>query len=234
MLIKFVKSLGEFVPAAALLSGLMYVFGIAVASTIDRRLGVGNIEVSRERAISLGLLTLVLSVPYARYALNFEAYKDDLDSGGLKQKLRTLFSIGIHPIVYSIVIAIFFLLAGMNTIAHYIVFSQVAHATFFALQVLLKLRSVSSLSSSTRLVGCMSPFLVMGIVVPFLPVAYGGHQGPEVSIRLHDQPNLTGQVKVIDGRMVVIESNQKFTAIPWEKIESVESVGRVSELSATQ
>lgn len=210
-------------PGLLILASGLYGLGLYTAYRMDSLLGVGSIEVSRERAVCLGVVLLVVLSPTIVYWAELkEMYAEFSDSNSLT-RLKLALVASLVPVVCGVLL--FFLLVPLFGVTRtdLLVFSLAF--PLFVISFLV----VQSGSNARRIVFGWPIFLM--VIAPFLtqtfsqwlPSSFGGHIGPEVKIVLQDRSEINGSIASSDSRTVVIKAESSYQAISRDQISRIES-----------
>ena len=219
----YLEVIGRAAPGIALLAGLLYVLGLYTAYRLDSSLGVGTIEVSRERAVSLGIVNLVLLLPSIAFWFNVRENRAALSAEKLLERAKTALMLAVVPAIVA------FMIIFLS-----IVMLGVKETTALSLVVLFPITtivmfSISSDDFARHLVNGWPLFLAIilpllaSIAGAWLPSEFGGHAGKGISIILKDGTLYQGTHRVSDSQIIVISSSGTNTAISRDEISTVHS-----------
>lgn len=220
---RWIEKLPTFIPVVAAISGGLFVLGLFVAFCIDSSLGVGNVEVSRERAVCLGIaLSLVLLPTFSLWA-SFRESNHELES----PEWRIRFSASMRSSAEAIFVAWLLTILGF-VVGGKSVSVAIGISTLFPVVVACHLVTASK-GNARRLVhgwplfGIILAFIPLTMIGSWLPVQFGGHVGPRVTLVLKDGSELKGRLKVSDSKVVVVKTGTTIKAISRDDIRSIEA-----------
>lgn len=213
----------RFAPASALGVAVLYALGLYTAFSMDATLGIGSIEVSRERAVCLGMLQLVLGIPSIVFWLCVEESEAELSDPSFWKRLRVSGRCLILPILFG------FFLGFALSFAFYVERRETLGIHLYFPILLALFLILNSKSNARRLVKAWPIFSVVLLAIqpPFLavwlPMEFGGHAGKSIRVIFKDKTSVSGTLRMSDSKILVLETERGVTAISRDEVHSVES-----------
>lgn len=213
-------------PAILIGGSALYALGLYAAFRMDALLGVGAIQVPRERAVSLGIVQLFLLLPLILFWLTIRDTLSDCSEVKLISRLK---SVGLAIILPALSIILLVVLA--------VAVLGVSHTESLILSTSIPLLSIAFLllhssSNARRIVYGWPLFLALSAPIPALSLSswllysFGGHVGPQVLIRMKDTSTYSGRLKAMDTSVVVIFVDSKNVSISRSEILVIEQLKR--------
>lgn len=217
------KYISERASGIALLAGLLYVLGLYAAYRMDSSLGVGTIEVTRERAACIGVVQLILALPGVALwwgirgsiaSLSAPRFLDRLKAG-LLVSFGPAFAAGTIPLLVSIVF-------GVQEVS-------ILAALIIAPLVFVLMSLVQSPSFARRFLTAWPIYLLLYLSIVataiggWLPSEFGGHAGKSLTVILRDGTMHHGTHRVSDSKVIVLTTSATNIAISRDEILTVYS-----------
>lgn len=219
----YLEVIGNVAPGIALLAGLLYVFGLYSAYRMDSSLGVGTIEVSRERAVCLGFINLVLIAPSAVFWSNIRENMVALSTKSYFERLKVTLWNAIVPSVLA-----FMLVFLASTILGIEQNHLLATAVYLPIALMVIFLFTSSSFSRQIVTGWLWFLLITlsalaSLTGLWLPSEFGGHAGKRLIIIMKDGTIYQGTHRVSDSKIIVLSTSNTNQAISRDGILSIES-----------
>lgn len=217
------KKISETASGIALLAGLLYVLGLYSAYRMDSSLGVGTIEVTRERAACIGVVQLILALPALAFWMNVRENIGALSSPRFLERWKA----GLLNFVFPVLTASFITLLASTVF-------MIQEVSVLALVVICPLAPIlmfilQSQSFARRFLTSWPVLLPIYLSIsaaatgPLLPSEFGGHAGKSLTIILKDGTMHHGTHRVSDSKVIVLTTSATNIAISRDEILTVHS-----------
>lgn len=220
----YLEGLGKVAPGLAVGAALLYALGLYSAYRMDATLGIGTVEVSRERAICLGIALLIQVMPVTLFWLNVRENMTEAADSNLWMRVKVTLNLAVFPGIVSGLLTI-----ALTAVCGVTPTAQIWFSTLFPVALLISML-IQSASNVRRLVVFWPLFAVilLGFIAPlqgaWLPCELGGHSGKKIQVLLKDGKSLAGILKTSDSRVLVLGEGNTVRAISRDEIASLESV----------
>lgn len=211
-------------PAILLVASGLYALGLYAAFRMDSSLGVGPIQVTRERAVGLGIVQLLVLSPLFLFWFSVKESLIKCSDGKAIVRLKaTLIAAWLPAILIIFMVALFLQVFGVTQTT-----PMVVSMAFPIVAVSFLL--VNSSSNARRIVFTWPIFLIFcvpfaaGTVSSWLPFSFGGHVGPDVIVRMKDKSTFRGKLLTGDSTVLVISTQMTNISISRSEVLTIESI----------
>ncbi|MBS1706277.1 MAG: hypothetical protein JST40_10410 [Armatimonadetes bacterium] len=220
----WMQTLTKFAPAAALIGATLYVLGLYTAYRMDSALGVGTIEVHRERAVCLGIILLVLMLPTILFWFNIRENLNAVSSKNFGTRFKAVLSNLLFPALVAAMLSV--LVAALLGVRQ----SATLFAVFFLPLILFAIQLLQSPSNARRVLNFWPIFSLFFLsffassLREVLPMEFGGHNGGRIKVVMKNGVVNTGDLRASDSTVIVLSLSDRNVAFARGEILSIEAV----------
>lgn len=227
----YIATAGKLLPILIALSAILFAAGTLGAWIADSKLGVGELIVSKERALSIGIILSLFILPTIVLSMSIKELGNSNTFKSILSEIGFIFVyLGCVGLLVAVVIHLFMLSLLPDAEA-----SKVSKNWFFvstlipfSVALLVILRPGSKKKESIRISGISMALLSLFVtfssaMIPLLPGVVGGHRGADITITFDSGQKVSARIVASDSNMIVLLSNGKHTAYARKNIIRIDS-----------